>query len=152
MSNFNVYFLAQPDKEEWRALLEGYADFYGVAMNDATANKVWDWLLDANHVLEGLLVRDATKCAVDFIHFRSCLRSLGGCDIGFVDDMYVLPDARGSGAADTLFEHPKESAAKRSWPAIRWITQYFNQRGRAFYDRYTSGPSDFIMYQWKQPT
>jgi GNAT superfamily N-acetyltransferase len=150
MNNFNVHFLSQPDRKEWRALFEGYAGFYGIAMNDATANKVWDWLLDANHVLEGLLVRDVAEYAIGFIHFRSCPRSLGGCDIGFVEDMYVLPGARGSGAADTLFERLKELAAEHSWPAIRWATQHSNQRGRAFYDRYTSGPSDFIMYHWQQ--
>jgi hypothetical protein len=40
------------------------------------------------------------------------------------------------------------NADKSEWPTIRWITQHFNERGRAFYDRYTGGPSDFIMYQW----
>lgn len=33
-----------------------------------------------------------------------------------------------------------------SWPLD---PVHFNERGRAFYDRYTSGPSDFIIYQWK---
>jgi hypothetical protein len=47
-----------------------------------------------------------------------------------------------------MFAALKDLAATRGWPTIRWITQHFNERGRAFYDRYTGGASDFIMYQW----
>ncbi|MEX2366478.1 MAG: GNAT family N-acetyltransferase, partial [Pseudohongiellaceae bacterium] len=80
----------------------------------------------------------------------ACPRPLGGCDMGFLDDMFVSPDARGSGAADALFAGLQALAEERGWPALRWITQHFNERARAFYDRYTGGPSDFIMYQLKR--
>ncbi len=79
---------------------------------------------------------------------RACPRPLGGCDIGFLDDMFVLPEARGSGAADASFAALKDLAVARGWSTIRWITQHFDERCRAFYNRYTGGPSDFSMYQW----
>jgi GNAT superfamily N-acetyltransferase len=149
-SEFNVQPLDDSDKVEWRKLFDGYAEFYTAPMDDATADRVWGWLLDPAHVLEGILVRDGHGSAVGFAHVRACPRPLGGCDIGFLDDMFVAPQSRGSGAADALFSKLREVAVERDWPAIRWITQHFNERGRAFYDRYTDGPSDFIMYQWKQ--
>lgn len=150
MAAFTTDFVAENDKAEWRKLFQGYAEFYEVPMGDATADTVWGWLLDPKHLLEGMLVRDDSGKVVGFVHVRACPRSLGGCDVGFLDDMFVAPDARGSGAADASFEGLQRLAAARGWPAVRWITQHFNERGRAFYDRYTSGPSDFIMYQWKQ--
>ncbi len=150
MSKFKTDFVSNVDKAEWRILFEGYADFYKVAMNDDIANKVWNWLLDPGHILEGLLTRDDTGAAVAIAHMRACPRPLGGSDIGFLDDMFVLPAARGSGAADAVFAALKELAAEHSWSSIRWITQHFNERGRAFYDRYTDGPTDFIVYQWAQ--
>jgi GNAT superfamily N-acetyltransferase len=150
MGEFRTGFVGKHDKPAWRALFGGYADFYGVALNDATADRVWDWLHDPQHVLEGLLVRDAAERVVGFAHVRACPRPLGGHDIGFLDDMFLAPEARGSGAADALFEALRTLAAERGWPTIRWITQHYNERGRAFYDKYTSGPSDFILYQWKQ--
>lgn len=149
MADFPTRFVAERDKAAWRALFDGYAGFYGMTMDDATAERVWRWLLDPDHVLEGLLVRDVQGHAVGLAHVRACPRPLGGGDIGFLDDMYVLPEARGSGAADALFAALKELAAERGWPAIRWITQNFNARARTFYDRYTAGPTDFILYQWK---
>jgi len=150
MANVRISFVTEQDKAQWRVLFNGYADFYSVPMDDATAERVWAWLLDPGHVLEGLVARDEGGAIVGLAHVRACPRPLGGCDIGFLDDLYVLPEARGSGAADALFAALRALAAERGWPALRWITQHFNERGRAFYDRYTSGPSDFIVYQWKQ--
>ncbi|SFR82135.1 Acetyltransferase (GNAT) family protein [Marinobacter daqiaonensis] len=149
MTDYRTSFVTVDDKAEWRTLFDGYARFYDVPMDDATADRVWDWLLDPNHVLEALVARDGAGKAIGLAHVRACPRTLGGCEMGFLDDLFVAPEARGSGAADALFESLRALAAERGWPAIRWITQYFNERGRGFYDRYTSGPSDFIMYQWK---
>jgi len=149
MSGIRVDFVGEHDKAQWRVLFDGYADFYGVPIDDATADRVWAWLLDPGHVLEGLFARTAEGAVVGLAHVRACPRPLGGCDIGFLDDMYVLPETRGSGAADALFDALRALAVERGWPALRWITQHFNARGRAFYDRYTGGPSDFILYQWK---
>lgn len=149
MSGFRTHLVTDADEAEWRVLFDGYADFYGVTLDDAVAGTVWGWLRDPGHVLEGLLARDVVGRAVGLAHVRACPRSLGGGEVGFLDDLYVLPRARGSGAADALFAALRELAAERGWPAVRWITQHFNARGRAFYDRYTGGPSDFILYQWK---
>ncbi len=150
MKDFRTDFVAETDKTEWRVLFDGYAGFYRVSMNDEIADRVWNWLLDPTHALEGLLTRELTGLAVGIAHVRACPRPLGGCDIGFLDDMFVLPEARGGGAADALFSALKDLATLRGWLTIRWITQEFNERGRAFYDRYTGGASDFIMYQWNQ--
>ena len=149
MTKYHTAFVTEADKSQWRPLFVGYADFYGVPMDDTIADTVWSWLLDPNHVLEGIVVRDADGAVVGLAHVRACPRPLGGCEMGFLDDMFVVPEARGTGAADALFEALRDLAAERGWPAVRWITQHFNERGWAFYDRYTSGPSDFMMYQWK---
>lgn len=149
MGNYRVSFVSADDRPEWRVLFEGYAEFYKSPLTDKIADQVWNWLMDPDHVFEGLMVRDEQNKALGIAHVRACPRSLSGCDIGFVDDMFVAPDARGSGAADALVARLQELAQERGWPSLRWITQHFNERGRAFYDRYTGGPSDFIMYQLK---
>ena len=147
MHGFRVRGLTGDDQRVWRQLFDGYAAFYKLEMDDATAQRVWDWLLDPDHPLEGLLVERADGSVVAMGHVRSCPRTLSGCDLGFLDDMFVAPEARGSGAADALFRELERLARARGWPAVRWITQHFNYRGRSFYDRYTGGPTDFIMYQ-----
>lgn len=147
MTNYHTRPATSEDRAEWRVLFNDYADFYGVPMDDTIAGRVWAWLLDPAHVLEGLVACEADGEIVGIAHVRACPRPLAGRDVGFVDDMYVAPEARGSGAADALVEALRALAAERGWSTLRWITQHFNERGRAFYDRYTGGPSDFIMYQ-----
>lgn len=149
MADYSVSFVSEDDKPEWRSLFEGYAAFYKTSLTDQIVDQVWHWLTDPDHVFEGMIVRDERNRALGIVHFRACPRSLSGCDICFVDDMFVDLEARGSGAADALVARLQELAEERGWPSIRWITQHFNERGRAFYDRYTGGPSDFIMYQMK---
>jgi len=104
-------------------------------MDDATADQVWQWLLDPNHVLEGLLTRNSGDEAIGLAHVRACPHSLGGSEVGFLDDLFVVPEARGGGGADAMFKALKKLASDREWPSIRWITQHFNERGRSFYDR-----------------
>ena len=128
MSGFQTRLVTEADKAEWRVLFDGYADFYSVVMTDTIADTVWGWLHDPNHVLEGLLTRDANGAAVGIAHIRACPRPLGGSEVGFLDDMFVHPEARGSGAADALFAALKDHADSRGWAVIRWITQHFNDR------------------------
>jgi len=148
-STFRTRFVRRGDESQWRRLFDGYAAFYETPIDDAAAGRVWRWLNDPKHVLEGLVVDDGAGRLVGLAHVRNCPRPLGGNEIGFLDDMFVEPGARGSGAADALFEALQELARKRGWPMIRWATQHFNERARAFYDRYTDGPSDFILYAWR---
>src|SRR5690554_6825754 len=149
MEEFQVDFVTDDDKTDWRPLFEGYAAFYKTAIDDDIVERVWSWLLAPDHVLEGLIVRNSSGLAVGMAHVRACPRTLAGGYIGFLDDMFVVPEARGTGAADAIFSHLNTLARERGWTALRWITQHFNERGRGFYDRYTDGPSDFIVYQLK---
>ncbi|MEQ8262122.1 GNAT family N-acetyltransferase [Pseudohaliea sp.] len=150
----NTSYSTQPlhpnDRADWQPLFEGYAAFYEVPVSKAIIDRVWNWLQEPSHPVEGLLARDSKGVAQGLVHFRACPRPLGGCYIGFVDDMFVSPYARGTGVADAMFDALAEIAACRAWPEIRWVTQHFNDRARRFYDRYSSGPSDFIMYRWNQ--
>lgn len=149
-----VDFIVEPckphDKEAWKILFKGYADFYQRPLEEKTIEAVWGWLLDEGHSLEGFIVRDAhTLRVVGLAHIKAIPHALSGQNIGFLDDMFIAKEARGKGASDALLKALNTLAQERGWPVIRWVTQHFNQRGRAFYDRYTQGPTDFIMYQWE---
>lgn len=149
-NTFTVTPLTPACQSEWRPLFDGYGEFYKTPVREEVAATVWSWLMDPGHVMEGLIARDSDGRAVGMAHIRACPRSLAGGYVGFLDDMFVTPEARGSGAAAAIFSALEQMAADRQWGAIRWITQHFNERGRGFYDKYTGGPSDFLMYQWKQ--
>ncbi|MFF4604466.1 GNAT family N-acetyltransferase [Streptomyces sp. NPDC001339] len=123
------------DFPRWRALYQGYADFYGTDMPDERAERVWSWIQDPGHEVNCLVVRDAHGNPVGLAHYRPFARPLTGTTGGFLDDLFVDPSLRGHGAADALLARLGELAAERGWSVVRWITRDDNYRARAKYDQ-----------------
>lgn len=126
--------VAQHHKPEWRRLFEGYAAFYKVPMNDTIAETTWRWLHDPKHEVEGLIAEGA-RGPVGLAHYRRMPSPLRGIDIGFLDDLFVDPAARGERGGEALIARLAEIARERGWPRIRWITADDNYRARTLYDR-----------------
>lgn len=136
----------QADKAGWRVLYNGYAAFYKVPMTDAIADTVWDWIHDPGHEVKALVAKDGEGRLVGLAHFRAMARPLAGATGAFLDDLFVAPEARGSGVADALMARLTEIARERRWQVIRWITAETNYRGRAFYDR-IAAKTQWLTYE-----
>jgi len=137
-------------KADWRRLYDGYAAFYKVQMTDAIADTLWGWLNDPAHVLNCLIAEDQNGKAIGLAHIRAMPRPLSGAECGFLDDLFVDPDARGQGAFEALFKAMDAMAQDRGWAMVRWLTQEFNYRGRSAYDRIAT-KTPFILYQRETP-
>ena len=126
------------DHDRWRVLYAGYAQFYRVPQSDEQAERVWGWLHDPDHTTEGLVAVDSDDRPIGLAHFRPFARPLSATVAGYLDDLFVDPDARGSGAADALLQELARIAAQRGWSVLRWITADDNYRARGVYDRYAT--------------
>ena len=122
------------DFDAWSRLYAGYAAFYGVAQTEAMRRTVWSWLHDKNHQTCGLVAEQAGKL-VGLAHFRAFARPLSATTGGFLDDLFVDPDARGSGAARALLDAVADHGRAQGWSVIRWITAEDNYRARGLYDQ-----------------
>ena len=134
------------DKEQWCEIYQGYADFYKMPMNDDILDTVWSWIFDEENKFYAIGARSSQGNLVGFMHFREMPSPLRGSLIGFLDDLYVHPDHRGSGVVQSLFKELKSLAEMKDWPYVRWITASDNHRARAVYDK-ISGTIDFVTYQ-----
>jgi GNAT superfamily N-acetyltransferase len=123
------------DKEAWSALFVGYRRFYKMPDDPAIVETVWNWIQDPVHTTECLLARDNAGRAIGLAHFRDLARPLSGSTAGFLDDLFVLEECRGAGAADALVNAIKDIGKQRDWAWLRWFTAEDNYRGRGFYDR-----------------
>ena len=123
------------DRADWDVLYSAYAGFYGVAQDAGMRAKVWGWLHDPRHEVEGLVAQAETGRLVGLAHVRPFARPLAAATGGFLDDLFVAPEARGSGVADALIEALAEMGRARGWSLLRWITAEDNARARALYDR-----------------
>lgn len=126
--------VAEADKAAWAKLYTGYAGFYKVEQTHAMRETVWSWLMDAGHSTEGL-VAELDGAVVGLVHFRAFARPLSASTGGFLDDLFVGPEARGSGAAEGLIKALADLGRARGWTVIRWITAEDNYRARGLYDR-----------------
>ena len=134
------------DKEQWCELYKGYANFYKMPMNEDILDTVWSWIFDKENKFYAIGARSPQGNLVGFMHFREMPSPLRGSLIGFLDDLYVHPDHRGSGVVQSLFKDLKSLTEKNNWPYVRWITASDNHRARAVYDK-ISGTIDFVTYQ-----
>jgi GNAT superfamily N-acetyltransferase len=132
----------------WEALYAGYAAFYGVEQTPAMRATVWGWLRDAGHEVDGLLALAADGRPVGLTHFRPFARPLAASTGGFLDDLFVEPAARGTGAAQALIDAVAAAGRARGWTVLRWITAEDNYRGRAVYDRMASR-TKWLTYEIK---
>lgn len=130
----NIRKISQSDRADWDRLYAGYAAFYRVTQTPQMRDTVWGWLHDPAHGTEGLVAEVAGQ-VIGIAHFRSYYRPLAASVGGFLDDLFVDPAARGSGAAEALIKALEAESRRRGWTVIRWITAENNYRARGLYDR-----------------
>lgn len=127
--------LSLSDRADWEDLFAGYAAFYKVDQTLEMRGTVFGWLMDDTHSSNCIVAEDASGKVIGITHYRpfvSQLRAITNC---FLDDLFVDPAARGSGAAQALIGAVKSVAQEKGWGTVRWITAEDNYRGRAVYDK-----------------
>ena len=147
MPAFDIRPVSETDQEDWRRLYNGYAEFYQVPMTDGIAHRTWSWLLDPSHPVSGLIARDSSEEAIGLAHFRAMPSPLRGEEIGFLDDLFVDPALRGTGAAKQLLERVASVGREKGWICLRWITRDTNYRARGLYDKMALR-TDWLTYQY----
>ena len=133
------------DKDEWRKLYQGYANFYQVEISKITLDTVWNWLLDQNHELSGLVYEINNKL-VAIAHYRRMPSPLRGKDIGFLDDLYVHPDFRRRKIGEEIINKLNHISQEKGWGLIRWITRNDNHNAKSLYDR-VANKSTWDVYE-----
>ncbi|RLJ40814.1 acetyltransferase (GNAT) family protein [Litoreibacter meonggei] len=130
----NIRAVAAADRAAWGGLFKGYAAFYGVAQTEDMRDRVWEWLIDPAHEVNGF-VAEVDGALVGLTHYRPFERPLAAGTGGFLDDLFVSPDARGLKAGEALIAAVQAEGRKRGWGVVRWITADDNYRARGLYDQ-----------------
>jgi ribosomal protein S18 acetylase RimI-like enzyme len=139
--------LERKDKENWTKLYNGYAEFYKVAMNTRILDTLWGWILDDNHIVNGICFELEGKI-VGIAHYRTMPRPITGEYVGFLDDLFVKPEFRGRKIAQKLISHLKSLSKANNWNGIRWITHSSNEKAKKLYDKIANNKG-FELYELK---
>lgn len=113
--------LVATDHDHWVPLFTGYRDFYGVAADPAAVERVWSWLVAPDHELQGLAAeRDGALLGI--AQWRRFVRPLRAGTAVFLDDLFTVPAARGTGVGRTLIAALQRVALEEGHLEVRWLT------------------------------
>jgi GNAT superfamily N-acetyltransferase len=128
-------------------LVRGYCDFYEVAPADEQLLALSRALL-ADPEREGiqLLARDETGRAVGFATIYWSWATTSAERIGVMNDLFVAPEGRGTGAAEALIEACRAECAARGAGKLTWQTAPDNERAMKVYDRVGATREQWVDY------
>ena len=129
-------------------LMRGYCDFYEVAPGDDALVGLSRALLAAPE-RDGiqLLARDGTGAPVGFATiYWSWSTTDGPGRLAIMNDLFVAPQARGTGVADALIAACRDRARAHGAIALQWETAPDNTRAQAVYDRAGAVRSQWLTY------
>ena len=145
MPNLEICDIQKKHYEVWIELYHKYAEYYQVDIPKDNFDLTWKWLTSENYPFWGILA-DVDSKIVGFAHFRSLPSPLDSCEVGFLDDLFVLQEYRGKKIGYSLIEKVHQIGKSKNWPYINWITKDDNYTARTLYDK-ISTKTDWNFYE-----
>lgn len=137
--------LAEGDRDAWLPLWQGYLDFYRATVTDEVTALTWQRLLEPAEPMTAFGAFDGQGLfgiAHTILH-RSTWTAGNYC---YLQDLFVAPDRRGTGAGAALIEAVCEFAKAEGASRVHWLTHETNETARRLYDRLAER-SGFIQYR-----
>jgi GNAT superfamily N-acetyltransferase len=155
MSNddFGIALVREEDLADLLPLMRAYCDFYEVAPSDEALLSmsralIADWADGAGSEGVQLIARrTADGAALGFATVFWTWQTLDAARAAVMNDLYVSPDARGTGLADALIAACAERAREHGAPSLTWETARDNKRAQKVYDRVGGQRSIWITYE-----
>ncbi len=137
--------LAAADEAAWRPLWRGYLAFYETDLPEEIYATSFARLVDPAVTDYSGLVAEADGRPVGIAHYIFHRHGWRIEPVCYLQDLFVAPQARGTGAGRALIEGVYAAADAAGAPAVYWLTQAENATARRLYDRIGRATS-FIKY------
>lgn len=127
--------IAQGDKERWLVLWQGYLDFYKTSVPVEQTVRTWTRIMDPEFNMK-CAVAELDGNVVGFTTYNlqnSTWSPNGHC---YLEDLFVDPEVRGSGAGRALIDYVKAFALEMKCSRLYWNTDADNDVARGLYDTY----------------
>jgi ribosomal protein S18 acetylase RimI-like enzyme len=142
----NITRVSEADLGDVLPLMRAYCDFYEVSPSDDELLTLARALI-ADPDREGvqLIARESGE-AVGFATIYWSWATTIAARIGVMNDLYVAPGARGSGAADALIQACAEESRRHGAAELTWQTAKDNTRAQRVYDRVGATREEWVDY------
>ncbi len=128
-------------------LVRAYCDFYDVTPSDE-ALLALSYALIADPEREGLQViaRDGDDRALGFATVYWSWDTLIAARMGIMHDLFVIPEARGTGVADALIGACVDECRRHGAAKLGWQTARDNARAQGVYKRVGATRDEWVDY------
>jgi GNAT superfamily N-acetyltransferase len=138
--------VGEQDLPELLPLMRGYCDFYEVSPSDHELLALARALItDPKRDGVQLLARNGGE-AVGFATIYWSWATTIASRIGVMNDLFVAPAARATGAAEQLIEACVDECRQHGAAELAWQTAPDNERAQRVYDRVGATRSQWIDY------
>jgi GNAT superfamily N-acetyltransferase len=133
------------ERAAWEPLWQGYLTFYEAQVSPETTDVLWQRLHDPGEPMFvlGAYFGGRLVGMAQYLFHRSCW-TVG--DYCYLQDLFVVPEARGLGAGRALIEAVEQAARAHGASRVHWLTKEDNHAARALYDK-LADRSGFIQYR-----
>ena len=140
--------VTEEDLDALLPLMRGYCDFYEVAPSDDALLALSRALLaDPQNSGLQLVARDDDGEAVGFATVYWTFSTLSADRVGVMNDLFVVPAARGAGLAEELIRECVDRCRAAGASALGWQTALDNHRAQAVYERVGAKRSQWLDYE-----
>lgn len=136
-----IRFVRSDDASAWATLYAGYRSFYQVPDAPEVIARTWNWVLNGEHSLLGLVATNDADVPIGLANLRWFARPSVASRGLYIDDLFTSPEARQRGIGRALLQRAAELAAAEGASVVRWITAEDNAVARRLYDGVTTATS-----------
>ena len=123
------------DESDFRRLWQGFCDVYDMTLPPEVTSFTWARLMDpANPMTLRLACLDGTPQGFAIHQHHPSTWVMG--DDGYLEDLFVAPEARGNGLGRALIEDLVAIGRARGWRRLYWLTEIENATARRLYDQF----------------
>lgn len=138
--------LVRADFDAWAGLWAAYLEFYGTTVPTSVYTLTFNRMLGDDPRDFNALVAEHDGKLVGLTHYLVHRHAWKVTDVCYLQDLFVDPTVRGTGAGRALIEAVYKAADAKGAPTVYWLTQEDNATGRQLYDR-VGQLTPFIKYQ-----
>ncbi len=123
------------DRADFLTLWQGFTDAYDLTLPPGVTDFTWTRLMDPGCPLTLRLACLDGRPQGFAIHQHHPSTWVMGDD-GYLEDLYVAPEARGQGLGRALIEDLVAIGRARGWQRLYWMTEIGNETARRLYDSF----------------
>jgi GNAT superfamily N-acetyltransferase len=145
-----VELVGEADLADLLPMMRAYCDFYEVAPSDADLERLALALI-ADPDREGvqLIAHAEGGEPLGFATLYWTWQTLNAARAGVMNDLFVVPEARGQGVGRALIEECRRRAGEHGAPELVWETAPDNETSQRLYDSLEADKSPWIYYALK---